>query len=149
LIHQALGLIEHAARAGGVSVVERYDEAAIPVSVDPSQLMQVFVNLTLNAIQAMPAGGTLRIEAGTQNGEAAIRFQDSGSGIAAADLDQIFEPFFTTKEGEEGTGLGLPVCRTLVAQHGGRITVESEPDQGSTFTVWLPLARMEERAVVG
>jgi signal transduction histidine kinase len=92
----------------------------------------------LNAIYAMPDGGTLTISADRVKDDSAIfiRFADTGHGITPEHLDHIFEPFYTTRP--DGTGLGLSISYSIVQQHGGRIEVESEPGQGTTFTVTLP-----------
>jgi signal transduction histidine kinase len=110
----------------------------------PGQIEQIIVNLVINARQAMPSGGRLKIE--VRDNEAAelaeVRIADSGVGIPPEQLRQIFDPFFTTKEPDEygrgGTGLGLSVCRQIIEQHHGRIRVESVVGKGSTFTVKLP-----------
>ena len=110
-----------------------------------AQLEQVVINLIINARQAMPRGGRLRLEAreNARSGMIEIKVADSGVGIPPDRLRLIFEPFFTTKEPDEnghgGTGLGLSVCRQIIEQHQGRIRVESQVGKGSTFTVKLPL----------
>ena len=96
---------------------------------NPHDLQQVFLNLFLNAIQAMPEGGDLGVRA---------RLDSEGVGIQAEHLDEIFDPFFTTKQLGEGTGLGLSVSHGIIEKHGGRIVVESEPGHGTTFSVYLP-----------
>ncbi|HXG11206.1 MAG TPA: ATP-binding protein [Gemmataceae bacterium] len=117
--------------------------------VVPAQLEQVLLNLIINARQAMPRGGRLRIEAreNPQTGMAEISIADTGVGIPPERLRLIFEPFYTTKEPDEhghgGTGLGLSVCRQIVEQHQGRIRVESLVGKGSTFTIKLPLKASE------
>lgn len=113
------------------------------ISVDPQQLEQVLVNLLLNAVDAMPNGGHLRVEAklkslSGQEPIVAIGVTDSGSGIDAADLSKIFQPFFSAKKGK-GIGLGLSICDRIVQNHGGKVTVESTPGKGTTFAVHLPL----------
>jgi len=113
---------------------------------DSQQLQQVFLNLVLNAANAMPSGGILEIStferSRSENGLSyvCVAFKDSGIGISADVKEKIFEPFFTTsyKTGKKGTGLGLPICYSIVNEHGGVIEVESEPEKGSTFTVVLP-----------
>jgi signal transduction histidine kinase len=111
----------------------------------PAQIEQVLLNLIINARQAMPRGGRLRIEVreNERTGMAEISVSDSGVGIPAERLRLIFEPFYTTKEPDEhghgGTGLGLSVCRQIIDQHQGRIRVESLVGKGSTFTIKLPL----------
>ena len=124
-----------------------------PVEADPGLLDQVMVNLCLNARDAMPGGGQLHIETADflatpdfcvaqgwdQPGRyVAISVADNGTGIAQKVQRRIFEPFFTTKEVGKGSGLGLAVAFGIIQQHRGRITVESEPGKGSTFSVFLP-----------
>lgn len=113
--------------------------------VEPAQIQQVLINLLLNAPQAMPAGGVVRLRVGTAatGRRVEISVSDTGVGIAPEDLRRIFEPFYSTKKapdsaGQGGTGLGLAVCRDIVEAHHGRIRAESRPGQGSTFTIILP-----------
>ena len=113
--------------------------------VNPAQIQQVLLNLLINARQAMPGGGVVRLRLGldTTGRRAEISVTDSGVGIAPADLRRIFEPFFSTKAepdaaGQGGTGLGLAVCRDIVEAHHGRLRAESRLGQGSTFTIILP-----------
>ena len=119
-----------------------------PVRADAEQLLQVFLNLSLNALQAIPpagAPGKLFISTGlrraTRRGAAAafleIRFRDTGVGIPPGDLKNLFIPFFTTKD--KGTGLGLPISQRIIENHGGTIEVRSQPGEGATFTVLLPV----------
>jgi len=107
-----------------------------PVVCDSDQLRQVFLNLILNAIDAMPGGGTLTVRTEAGPTMALIEIADTGIGIAPEVRERLFEPFFTTKP--SGTGLGLPISAHIVTQHGGRIVVESQEGQGSTFRVVLP-----------
>lgn len=114
--------------------------------VNPAQIQQVLLNLLINARQAMPDGGIIRLGVGTDPAgrTAEIRVADSGKGIPSSDLRRIFEPFFTTKTGPDssgqgGTGLGLSVCRDIVESHKGRLRAESRPGQGTTFTLRLPV----------
>jgi signal transduction histidine kinase len=113
--------------------------------VDPAQIQQVLINLLINARQAMPAGGVVRLRLGQDpTGRLAeLSVADTGVGIAPADLRRIFEPFYSTKTtpdaaGQGSTGLGLAVCRDIVAAHHGRLRAESRPGQGSVFTMILP-----------
>jgi signal transduction histidine kinase len=106
---------------------------------DARQLEQVFLNLILNARDAMPGGGRLTIETAVERGTVQVRFIDTGMGIAAADLPRILEPYFTTKK-DRGTGLGLAICQRIVTQHGGKIEVSSELGRGTTFTLQFPAA---------
>jgi signal transduction histidine kinase len=126
--------------------VERKFHGQPWAEVVPSQVEQVLLNLILNARQAMPKGGYLRIEVreNARAGLVEIAIRDTGVGIPPEKLRLIFEPFFTTKTPDEagtgGTGLGLSVCRQIIEQHQGRIRVESVVGQGSTFTVKLPIS---------
>ena len=106
------------------------------IKLDGERLKQVFVNLVLNAVQAMPDGGNLTIATSANPKSIDIAFTDSGSGIKDEDLPKIFEPFYTTKHG--GTGLGLSICHQIVEMHGGMIDVYSIPEEGTTFKVILP-----------
>jgi signal transduction histidine kinase len=106
--------------------------------IDVEALRQIVVNIGLNAIQAMPEGGNLTVTTKRTPARFIIEIQDSGTGIEPAILDKIFDPFFTTKEVGEGTGLGLAVSYSLVTQMEGTIEVQSEPGQGTLFTISLP-----------
>lgn len=106
------------------------------IVTDANQLSQVFVNLTLNAIDAMPDGGALTVRSFIREGSIAIEFQDTGIGIRKEDVNKIFDPFYTTKE--KGTGLGLAVSYDIIKKLNGTLTVESEADKGTTFTIVLP-----------
>ena len=104
-----------------------------PILAQPDALSQVFLNLILNAVEAMPGGGVLKVRTGVQAEQVTIAFTDTGRGIAPEHLPHIFEPFFTTKE--KGTGMGLSVSYDLVQQQHGTITVNTAVGQGTTFTV--------------
>jgi signal transduction histidine kinase len=104
-----------------------------------NQLQQVMLNLSLNACEAMPKGGTLTIRTFAQDGKkVVVKLIDTGCGIKKEHYDQIFEPFFTTKPVGKGTGLGLSVTYGIIQQHGGTLEFESEEGKGTTFTVTLP-----------
>lgn len=122
----------------GVHVVRDY--GTLPrVLCFPQRLNQVFMNLLLNARQATPPGGTITIDTRTAENAVEIAIADTGSGIAPEHIARIFEPGFTTRGGRIGMGLGLPICRQIVEQHGGELRVESEPGAGARFTLRLPL----------
>jgi signal transduction histidine kinase len=104
-----------------------------------SLLQQVVVNLILNAVNAMPGGGFLRVGLERAGNEGRVRITDTGHGIPAAEMDNIFDPFYTTRPVGQGTGLGLSICYSIVKQHSGAIEVETVEGQGSVFTVRLPL----------
>jgi signal transduction histidine kinase len=117
--------------------------SALPtVTGDNRQLEQVFLNIILNARDAMPGGGRLSIETYAVDGKVHIRFADTGVGIQEEDLQRIFEPYFTTKE-DRGTGLGLAICQRIITQHGGRISVSSRLGEGTVFIIHLPVSRRE------
>lgn len=101
------------------------------------RLTQLLLNVVKNAFQAMPEGGTVRISADIENKQAIVTVSDNGQGISQEDLSRIFEPFFTTKA--RGTGLGLALCRKIVEEHGGRITVQSAVDEGTSVSISIPI----------
>jgi signal transduction histidine kinase len=136
VVEEAVKVMSDKAVAAGVSIVCTLSED-MP-AVRGTSLFQVFCNLIKNAIDAMPEGGTLTIATQVVNGEAIIRFEDSGIGLPE-EMDKIFEPFFTTKPPGKGTGLGLPICKDIVEKYNGKITPQRRPEGGSAFTVRLPL----------
>jgi PAS domain S-box-containing protein len=125
------------------------------ISADAGMLEQVLMNLAINARDAMPKGGSLRIQVGTRRREtggpsqAFVSVADTGTGIAPAILPRIFEPFFTTKEEGRGTGLGLATAQDIVKRHDGSIEVETAMGAGSTFRIWLPLTSAEVLPTAG
>jgi signal transduction histidine kinase len=132
-----LALVEHLHR-GRITIVREY--GAVPlIACHPGQLNQVFMNLLVNAIQAIAGSGTIRIRIGVEGAQVWIDVEDTGSGIAPEHLPRIFDPGFTTKGVGVGTGLGLPICHQIVTAHAGTIGVTSQPGVGSTFSVRLPL----------
>jgi signal transduction histidine kinase len=98
------------------------------------------MNLMMNAVQAMPEGGTLRVVTSADGEAALLRVEDTGPGIAPEHLDRIWDPFFTTKPVGQGTGLGLSITQRIVTRHGGSIRVENRPGGGACFVVRLPVA---------
>jgi two-component system sensor histidine kinase PilS (NtrC family) len=135
-VDEVLLLLEHQVGPGLLKVVREFPPA-LTWTVDRQQFRQAVWNLCLNAVQAMPDGGELRVTMTTLAGRLVLRVHDSGEGIAAADLGQIFEPFFSTKSG--GSGIGLALVHRIVQDHGGEIDVQSRPGAGSAFTVMLPV----------
>jgi two-component system NtrC family sensor kinase len=113
-------------------------EEVPPVQLDSDQIKQVLLNLMINAGHAMPKGGKLEISARTENGNLVLAVKDTGAGIPQSDLDKIFDTFFTTKA--SGTGLGLSVCYRLVSDHGGNISVDSVPGEGTSVRIELPVS---------
>jgi len=110
-----------------------------PVKIDPDQMQQVFLNLLLNARDAMPDGGKLDISMKENDGRVRMVFADTGTGIESEVKDKVFDPFFTTKGPTRGTGLGLSICYSIIKDHGGTIEVESEKDKGTKFIIILPV----------
>jgi signal transduction histidine kinase len=139
MIVEDLFFIETRCTKQGVRIVEDLDPGSPRITADPGQLYQVLVNLTVNAIQAMPDGGTLTISTRQVGGRVVIGVADTGCGMTTDVLDKIFLPFFTTKASDEGTGLGLSVVQGIVSSHGGEILVYSEPGRGTRFDVILPI----------
>ncbi|MCX7892882.1 MAG: cache domain-containing protein [Burkholderiales bacterium] len=135
-VADTLVLVRHLVARGRIGIVEAL-AATRRVRVARVELQQVLVNLMVNAIQAMPEGGTLTVATADWD-ERGVRItvRDTGTGIRPEDLSRVFDPFFTTKK-REGTGLGLSISYALVERYGGRITVESRPGEGAAFTVWL------------
>jgi PAS domain S-box-containing protein len=128
---------------GKAQVVKEYGEVP-EIECQPSLLNQVFMNLLLNAAQAVEGGGTITIRAGALENEVWVEIADSGKGIPPENLDRIFEPFFTTQPVGKGTGLGLSLVYGIVRKHNGRINVASEPGKGTAFRVCLPLRQPAE-----
>jgi two-component system NtrC family sensor kinase len=140
-IDKALSLVEHEPRIKLVDVV-RQEAPGLPLVVaDFNQLVQVFINLMVNAVQAMDAGGQLTIRTGTENDWVKVSVSDTGRGIPPENMERLFTPFFTTKEDMKGVGLGLAVSYGIIEKHGGRIEARSQVGKGSTFTVFLPAYR--------
>ena len=138
IVHQTLDLIRQHLEKSGVVIEEDWAPDIGPVALDSGQMKQVFLNLITNAAQAMPKGGRLRLRTARLGDEVAISVSDTGRGIPPELQARIFDPFFTTKPTGQGTGLGLSISLGIVEKHGGRVSVESQVGQGSTFTVWLP-----------
>jgi len=140
LLSSTLKLVRNEMDINNIELEYSIPEGFPDIEGDFSQLQQVFLNLIINGIQAMPQGGTLRIT-GEGGDDTSVRIQvaDTGVGIPQAILPHIFDPFFTTKE--KGTGLGLSVSYSIIKKHQGRLLVKSEINQGSTFTVFIPRAK--------
>ena len=109
----------------------------------PQKLLQVFINMLVNASHAIESKGRILISSKSYQGEVNISFADNGSGISQEHLKKIFDPFFTTKPVGKGTGLGLHIVRTIIDEHKGRIDVSSVVDKGSKFDIYLPIYTSE------
>jgi signal transduction histidine kinase len=140
LIQDALVLTRRKCQDQGIEVIWQPESDLPKLSLAVDRLQQAFLNILMNAIEAMPDGGQLAVHTArtTQPEGARITLADTGDGIREDHLSQLFQPFFSTKA--EGLGLGLYTCRNIVEEHGGWIEVESELDQGTTFTIWLPIS---------
>lgn len=142
-VEASLRLTAYLLRQARVQVTQELPDTPVIVNYDSQQIEQVLINMIHNAIQAMPDRGSLRVNLEHSDGRAALSIQDSGSGIAPDNLKRIFDPFFTTKPEGQGTGLGLSVSYGIVANHQGRIDVQSQLGQGTTFTIILPTLQEE------
>lgn len=121
----------------GIEITAEFSEEKYIVFIDPEQIKQVFLNILLNAFSAVGREGKITLYFLKRNNYCGIAFRDNGIGIEKEDIGKIFQPFFS--KNREGSGLGLSVAHRIVEQHNGEITVESKKEEGSTFTVWLPL----------
>jgi signal transduction histidine kinase len=138
VLEKTLVLISPQAKTMGVEIKKVIPEKPLWVSIDPDQMRQAFTNLGVNALEAMPRGGVLKVSMlEGSKGKVLVRFSDTGEGIPKEVQPKIFDPFFTTKEG--GTGLGLSIAHRIILQHDGDISVEGEEGRGSIFTISLPL----------
>ena len=138
VIQRTLRLIRNQKQVQQITIREELDDDLPQITGDANQLQQVLLNLSLNACEAMPGGGTLTISTSVQDGKVFVRLADTGCGVAEEHLDVIFEPFYSTKPVGKGTGLGLSVSYGIIQQHGGTLEVESEEGKGTTFTIGLP-----------
>ena len=145
VINDVLSLLEHQLRTGSIQVRKELAVSAPMVQGIEHKLQQVFLNLFLNARDAMPKGGWLTIATREDRDGAVVEVADTGSGIPADLLSRIYDPFFTTKEIGKGTGLGLSITYGIVHEHGGTITCDSQLGQGTRFTIRLPLAETAAR----
>ncbi len=134
----SLRLVDPHFKGKSILLNRSFGASADLVEGDDYQLQQAFVNLFLNSLDAMPPYGTLTVDTGQSNGRNLfVTISDTGSGIPAEIIGRLFEPFFTTKP--NGTGLGLPITRRIIDEHGGSISVQSQPNKGATFTIVLPV----------
>jgi hypothetical protein len=139
-------LLEHQFEVTKIKVRRELAADAVPVSGIEHQLQQVFLNLFLNARDAMPRGGWLTVTTRVDGDRALAEISDTGSGIPSEHLARIYDPFFTTKAIGRGTGLGLSITYGIVREHDGTISCDSAIGQGTRFTVSLPLAERQPRS---
>lgn len=144
-IETSLNLARHELK-DKVRIVRQYDESMPMLTGSEGQLSQVFVNLLVNAAQAMKGDGEIRITTRFADGQSHIEVSDNGPGIPVEKLQTIFEPFFTTKPVGQGTGLGLSISQDIIKRHNGKLDVSSTPGNGCTFTIDLPAARGQQDA---
>ncbi|KAF0120461.1 MAG: PAS domain S-box [bacterium] len=152
-LENSLLLVKRQSLLNGINIIKDYDNDIPKILGDETQLQQVFLNVIINAVQAMLNGGDLKVEVRSSDSEGAnlnrhndfveVRFIDTGVGIPRENLDKIFDPFFTTKDSDNGTGLGLSIAYTIVKEHNGKIDVGSVEGKGTTFTIRLPAQNVQ------
>jgi two-component system, NtrC family, sensor kinase len=141
VVEEVLTLVAHPFRTGHVQVTRNLQQELPPVLGSTNKLQQVFLNLFLNARDAMPSGGMVEVRTAAHNGSVEVEITDTGSGIPRENLHRIFDPFFTTKSSGRGTGLGLSVSYGIVKEHAGKVDVRSTPGKGTSFRLEFPVAR--------
>ena len=143
LIEGVVEMVRHMGKYRGKEV--RFQpRTAVVAHVDPQEIKQVVLNLVVNALDSMEPGGTLWVDARLAGGRAELTFRDEGCGMAPEVLENIFEPFFTRRKTGKGTGLGLSITHQIVSQHRGELLATSSGEgEGATFTVRLPIDRVE------
>lgn len=142
VLQECISLVENQAAFHNIEFVKEFDAKLPTAVIDPSQIERVFINMIINAAEAMEGDGRLTIttDATPSKQFVRVRFSDTGYGIAEANMEKIFDPFFTTKEVGHGTGLGLAISYGIIKEHGGTVRVESEANKGTTFSIRLPVA---------
>ncbi len=137
ILERTIDLVKYDKRSKHIEFVLDIDDVP-PVKINPDQIQQVFLNISLNALDAMPEGGKFHISIHKEDSFVETVFTDTGVGIETEVLDRIFDPFFTTKPFGKGTGLGLSICYGIIKDHDGKITVKSNKGTGATFSIKLP-----------
>ena len=140
ILQEVVDLVEHRLRGEQIELTTGFETGLPEIQGNHLRIGQVFLNLILNAIDAMPDGGELHISCKRIGGHLVTGVRDTGHGIPKSQIDRVFDPFYTTKEVGEGVGLGLSIVHGIVEKHGGRIRVESEEGKGTTFILYLPLS---------
>jgi signal transduction histidine kinase len=139
VLREVMTFLRYEARKRSITLIEELDHDVLTVAADNNRLKQIFINLLMNAFQAMKDGGVLFIRTSTPDDRSVrIEISDTGEGIPPERIERIFEPFYTTKKAGEGTGLGLFIVRKIVELMNGRISVTSTVGEGTTFTILLP-----------
>ena len=139
ILKSSARLVAHQKRGENIEIKLEIEENLPQIDADEGQIQQAIIALATNAIDAMPNGGTLTFRALSEPNRVVIEVRDTGVGIAPEDVSKIFEPFFTTKEVGKGTGLGLAVCYGIITEHNGRLSVRSNLNVGTTFSIFLPI----------
>ena len=147
LINDTISLLKYRSSMVSVEITTEFAKEDIRVDIDKNQMQQVLFNVFVNAIDAMPKGGDIKVKTYKASGEefsrggevCVIEVRDTGEGITKENLPRLFEPFFTTKRDKKGTGLGLAMSKTIVENNHGSLVVESEVGKGTAFKVILPL----------
>jgi signal transduction histidine kinase len=148
IIQETLSLLDHQFQKAGIQVHARLDPVLPGVHGNSGKLQQVFLNLFLNARDAMESGGSLEVTTWAEDGGARVDVSDTGHGIAAENLNRIYDPFFTTKGNRKGTGLGLSVTYGIMQEHGGSIEAFRRAGGGTRFHLELPWAKAAARKTV-
>lgn len=140
VIDQCVSLVENQAQFHNIQITKQFSDDLPKVSCDPSQMQQVFINMIINAAEAMDEAGELNLGTRFKQEEDLfeIEISDTGQGIPEENIDKLFDPFFTTKDVGQGTGLGLAISYGIIKEHKGSISVESEINKGTTFRITLP-----------
>ena len=141
VVEETLSLVAHPLKTSQIQVVKQLGPTLPAVRGSANKLQQVFLNLFLNARDAMPSGGMLEVRTATHNGSVEVEVVDTGAGISREHINRIFDPFFTTKAIGRGTGLGLSVSYGIIKEHAGKIDVRSTPGKGTSFHVEFPAVR--------
>jgi two-component system NtrC family sensor kinase len=141
VVEETLSLVAHPMKTSQIQIVKQLGDGLPAVRGSANKLQQVFLNLFLNARDAMPAGGMLEVRTGAHNGSVEVEIADTGAGISREHIHRIFDPFFTTKAIGRGTGLGLSVSYGIIKEHAGKIEVRSTPGKGTSFHVEFPAVR--------
>lgn len=146
VLDECVSLLENQASFHNIQTVKELEDGLPMILVDPSQMQQVFINIIINAAEAMEEGGqlTLKTRFDPNDEFVEIDISDTGHGIPEENMEKLFDPFFTTKDVGHGTGLGLAISYGIIKEHQGTISVESEVDKGTTFQIRLPKQVMEE-----
>jgi two-component system, NtrC family, sensor kinase len=139
VLDQTIDLLANHARINNIRIEKQFGPDLPVIASDQSQLQQVFMNLMNNAIDAIGQDGLIKVQSLVENSSILIRICDNGPGIPKEQLHRIFDPFFTTKAAGKGTGLGLSISYSIIEKMSGTILVDSEPGQGATFTIKLPI----------